>query len=123
MTQNTKLDLTLLVNQFTSEKEKIETNIKDLRLSIQNQETNLTDSGDIAQQETEITEINQSIDRKKNRLSKINLAIFKIENNLNYGECDECGYEIPIGRLKAIPEAIHCAECLTVLEHKESQYV
>ncbi len=28
-----------------------------------------------------------------------------------YGVCEECGEEIPVGRLKAIPFAVCCVDC------------
>ncbi len=119
---NTTLDLNKLLTEFNAEKDNIENNLREYRLEIKNQETNLTDSGDIAEQEIEITKINQRIDRQKLRLEKINLAMYKIQNNVNYGECNECGYDIPTGRLEAIPEAEYCTECLVALEREKAQY-
>ncbi len=123
-------DLTIYIFHLTTiihalvnaEKDNIENNLREYRLEIKNQETNLTDSGDIAEQEIEITKINQRIDRQKLRLEKINLAMYKIQNNVNYGECNECGYDIPTGRLEAIPEAEYCTECLVALEREKAQY-
>jgi len=44
------------------------------------------------------------------RLADIELAIAKIEENKNYGRCEECGKEIQMGRLSANPEARLCME-------------
>lgn len=32
----------------------------------------------------------------------------------SYGVCDRCQQDIPFGRLLVMPEATHCAVCLTV---------
>ncbi|HOS88091.1 MAG TPA: TraR/DksA C4-type zinc finger protein [Candidatus Pacearchaeota archaeon] len=43
-------------------------------------------------------------------LKNINLALQKIQNNL-YGKCEKCHKDIPLERLRALPEARYCNEC------------
>ena len=47
----------------------------------------------------------------KTELIQIKKALERIENG-EYGICQECGRQIPIERLKAIPYTSHCVECL-----------
>lgn len=45
-------------------------------------------------------------------------ALQKIDEG-TYGICEECEEEIPIGRLKVVPEAKHCIACQTALEKEQ----
>lgn len=47
----------------------------------------------------------------RSELIQIKQALERIENG-EYGICQECGRQIPLGRLKAIPYASYCVECL-----------
>ncbi len=51
----------------------------------------------------------------KERLNRIDEALRKLEDG-TYGICEDCGAEISEERLKLIPFAIYCVECL---EHRE----
>ena len=44
------------------------------------------------------------------RTSDIDLALRKIEKG-NYGACERCGKDIPLARLKILPEARYCIDC------------
>lgn len=48
-------------------------------------------------------------------LRSIENALQSIKN-ANYGVCTLCKKEIPIARLKVIPEAIRCVRCQTMVE-------
>lgn len=45
-----------------------------------------------------------------NTVLKIDMALRKLEND-SYGICEECGYEIDVRRLEALPFAVKCKEC------------
>jgi DnaK suppressor protein len=47
----------------------------------------------------------------------IDIALEKIEDG-TYGLCEDCGEEIKIERLKALPFARHCIECKQALEQQ-----
>ena len=49
------------------------------------------------------------------KLRLVEEAIEKIDGG-QYGICSECEELIPEGRLKVVPFAIHCVDCLDVLE-------
>ena len=50
------------------------------------------------------------IEMKAETLKKIDAAIRRIEEG-TYGECCECGEEIPVSRLRALPFAVRCKDC------------
>jgi DnaK suppressor protein len=50
------------------------------------------------------------IERSENRLKAIDAAFSRLEQG-SYGTCDQCGNEISLERLKALPFAIYCVDC------------
>jgi DnaK suppressor protein len=59
------------------------------------------------------------LDRKKKELDKINLLINRIENDQDFGLCEECGMRIPEERLLIMPDASLCVPCQKDLEKFE----
>jgi DnaK suppressor protein len=57
-------------------------------------------------------------DRERKLLAKIKSAIERIDEG-SYGECDGCGDDISIPRLKARPVTTLCIECKTKQEDFE----
>jgi RNA polymerase-binding transcription factor len=57
-------------------------------------------------------------DRERKLLSKIDEAIGRIEGG-SYGECESCGGDISIERLKARPVTTLCIECKASQEAEE----
>ncbi len=57
-----------------------------------------------------------------NLLKEIDLALKKIENGA-YGVCENCGIEIPMARLKAIPWTRYCAKCAEEVERETGTYM
>jgi DnaK suppressor protein len=56
-------------------------------------------------------EINASIiERAEEQLAQIDSALARLDDG-RYGICLECGEEISIERLQAIPSAIYCVAC------------
>ncbi len=69
------------------------------------------------------TDVEQSMRmRLRNRevlfIKKLDEALKRIEEG-NFGECDECGQDIGIGRLQARPTATLCVACKEEQERKE----
>jgi len=54
----------------------------------------------------------------KQTLDKIEEALRKLEEG-SYGICEDCGAEISEERLKVIPFAIYCVECMRLREQME----
>jgi len=50
-------------------------------------------------------------------LQQIEAALERWEEGV-YGECEECGVQIPKARLNAIPYATMCVKCAARLEHE-----
>lgn len=59
-------------------------------------------------------------DREREKLHSIDEALLRIDED-EYGICEECEEEIPLGRLKAMPFARHCVKCKSDLEKLQAQ--
>jgi DnaK suppressor protein len=59
-------------------------------------------------------------DRERKLLTKITEAFARIEDG-SYGQCEECGGEIGIERLKARPVTTLCIACKSAQEARESK--
>lgn len=49
-------------------------------------------------------------EEKRKTLTRLENALQRIEKG-SYGKCVRCGGEIPLGRLRLIPEALICVPC------------
>jgi DnaK suppressor protein len=54
-------------------------------------------------------------DREREKLHSIDEALLRIDEE-EYGICEECDEDIPLGRLKAMPFTRHCVKCKSDLE-------
>ena len=59
-------------------------------------------------------------DREREKVRFIDEALLRIDDG-EYGICEECEEEIPIGRLKVMPFARHCVKCKADLEKQQAQ--
>ena len=59
-------------------------------------------------------------DREREKLRSIDEALLRIEEG-DYGICEECDEDIPLGRLKAMPFTRHCVKCKSDLEKMQAQ--
>lgn len=59
-------------------------------------------------------------DREREKLHSIDEALLRIHEE-EYGICEECDEEIPLGRLKVLPFARHCVKCKTDIEKLNAQ--
>jgi DnaK suppressor protein len=59
-------------------------------------------------------------DREREKLANIDEALMKIEDG-EYGICEECEEEIPLGRLKVLPFARFCVKCKSDIEKQLAQ--
>ncbi len=59
-------------------------------------------------------------DREREKLRNIDEALLKIEEG-EYGICEECEEDIPIGRLKVMPFAHYCVKCKSDIEKQQAQ--
>jgi DnaK suppressor protein len=56
--------------------------------------------------------------RERQKLEQIESALSRMENG-EYGYCEDCGGNIPVGRLKAMPFATLCVKCKSERESVE----
>ena len=68
------------------------------------------DQGDLALQYTSIESTSIVREQLEDRLNAIEEALGRIEAG-SYGQCVECGSEISIERLEAVPSASLCVDC------------
>ncbi|WP_298434322.1 TraR/DksA family transcriptional regulator [Geobacter sp.] len=59
-------------------------------------------------------------DRERDKLRQIDEALLRIEDG-EYGICEECEEEIPLGRLKVMPFARFCVRCQSEMEKLQAQ--
>ena len=59
------------------------------------------------------------LERKHQELKKIDLLIRRLLEDDQFGQCEECGRQIPEERLLIVPEAICCVPCQRELEKWE----
>jgi len=59
-------------------------------------------------------------DREREKLRNIDEALLKIEEG-EYGICEECEEDIPLGRLKVVPFAHYCVKCKADIEKQQAQ--
>jgi DnaK suppressor protein len=59
-------------------------------------------------------------DREREKLANIDEALIKIDDG-EYGICEECEEEIPLGRLKVLPFARFCVKCKSDIEKQQAQ--
>ncbi|HJW57550.1 MAG TPA: TraR/DksA family transcriptional regulator [Burkholderiaceae bacterium] len=77
--------------------------------------TEAPDTGDASFADLSVDLGNAAVMRDLAELRAIEAACVRIKNGV-YGECLECGYEIPYARLCAQPTAERCAPCQDIYE-------
>ncbi len=59
-------------------------------------------------------------DREREKLRNIDEALLRLDEG-EYGICEECGDDIPLGRLKVMPFARYCVRCKSDIEKMQAQ--
>jgi len=59
-------------------------------------------------------------DREREKIRSIDEALLRLDEG-EYGICEDCEEEIPLGRLKVMPFARHCVKCKADLEKLQAQ--
>ena len=84
------------------------------------QTAEFADPGDRASWESESTRDLRIRDRERKLIEKIDEALGRIVEG-TFGECDECGELIGIGRLRARPVTTFCIACKEEQEAQENK--
>jgi len=79
----------------------------------------LIDDVDRADREISAQTFYKLLDRKNKELERINFLIRRVQQEQDFGLCEECGRQIPEKRLLILPEAIYCVPCQQELEKME----
>ncbi len=82
--------------------------------------TPLADPLEAASHEIAEIELEGSRETLIRRLKKLYRAAEKVREG-SYGKCDACADNIPLARLRAVPEATHCRDCAAELERLEAR--
>jgi RNA polymerase-binding protein DksA len=69
-----------------------------------------TDLEEIASDTHDTDSLCEIMDIEAHQIGQIDMALAKIDNG-TYGVCEDCGGEIPLVRLQALPFATQCIEC------------
>jgi RNA polymerase-binding transcription factor len=80
-------------------------------------------SGDIYDQASNERDRELSLllgDRDREKIRNIDEALLRLDDG-EYGICEECEEEIPLGRLKVMPFARHCVKCKSDMEKLQAQ--
>ena len=80
---------------------------------------NLPDPSDRATLESDRNFTLRIRDRERKLILKIKEALGRIEEG-TYGKCHECGRQIQVPRLRAVPHARLCIQCKSAEEEKKS---
>lgn len=78
----------------------------------------LQDADDATQRDADREVDLAMADREAVGLAAIAAALERLAKD-RYGECTQCGAEIPVARLKLAPEALRCVDCETRLERQK----
>jgi RNA polymerase-binding transcription factor len=68
------------------------------------------DEMDVARSLADVETHASLIERAQERLKDIDTALGRLEEG-TYGVCEECGEEIPVERLNALPFTLYCVDC------------
>jgi len=103
-------------NALEERKTMIEKNLNKITVDIHGLRRNeLKDEGDHAAMSLETAVDNAILGQQSKELAEIEVALDRIKSNL-YGECEMCGDEINIERLKVKIFARYCITCREVIE-------
>ena len=70
----------------------------------------LGDEMDVARSLADVETHASLIENAENKVRRIDSALAQLEQG-DYGICANCGEEIPLARLEAVPFAIYCVDC------------
>ena len=96
-----------------------------IRGKMRDARTETTDGGVLDQGESSELDIQEEIEfaliqMKAETLNQIDAALHRLEVG-TYGDCFECGDEIPKARLRALPFAVRCKHCEEARETVEQR--
>ncbi|MCX6745152.1 MAG: TraR/DksA C4-type zinc finger protein [Candidatus Parcubacteria bacterium] len=79
-----------------------------------------SDPGDMASQETDLTQLVHDQQCARQEVRRISAALQNMKTG-EYGECKACGEQIPRSRLSAEPTTLLCLECKKAQEAEQQK--
>jgi DnaK suppressor protein len=79
------------------------------------------DEMDVARSLADVETHASLIENAENKVRRIDSALSQLELG-DYGICANCGEEIPLARLEAVPFAIYCVDCQSEMGEGSSSY-
>jgi len=113
-----------LHQRLMDEQQRLNTEIANLRTGVSS-DTFQENEGDAFDQHP-ADEGSELFEREKNMtviqtlevsLDEVNQALRKVDNG-TYGQCERCGQPIAPKRLEAMPEAVHCIQCQSLIDRE-----
>jgi DnaK suppressor protein len=104
----------LMMDQLEELQRKADGTVSDLLLL----SINSADELDISSMDADRSFTLRIRDRESKLINKIKAALRRMEEG-DYGECEMCGEDIGIARLRARPVTTYCIRCKTKLENQE----
>jgi DnaK suppressor protein len=80
----------------------------------------VADVADLATQDGERAAASQLAEAMWKGMAEIDRALEKLDEG-TYGTCDDCGRQIPVARLRAVPWATRCVSCQTEREQERRE--
>jgi RNA polymerase-binding protein DksA len=81
---------------------------------------NSPDTADLASELTEQDVAVSLLDSARGTFDQISIALDRMDEG-RYGYCEDCGVEIPVERLEALPYAVHCVHCAARREKERAR--
>ena len=116
-----KIDFNYFKKLLNKESERISDNSKSLRNELVDRTSQGGDEGDEASALSDAHLSLRFCDRDRQLLRKIKEALIRIEEG-TFGECEDCGDQIGIKRLKIRPVASLCIKCKEDEERREGVF-
>ncbi len=85
-------------------------------------DSNRGDEMDVARKMADADTMTRLIAHRRMSIAAIDTAFERLKSG-GYGICAECGIEISISRLKALPFAINCVDCQHELEAERREFI
>ena len=109
--RNGRARLEALRDVLTHQRNVLLARIRELRRGQEEEKvTEPSDDMDVARSQADVETHASLIEHSEDLLKAIDTASSRLEEG-RYGTCEECGTDIPIKRLDALPFAIYCVDC------------
>ena len=106
--------------RLEQERASLQSDIESLVVENQAQQDDYGVGNHVADDATEVFTRERNLALRNNAqdlLTQVESALQRLDEG-SYGMCARCGQQIPPERLEALPYAIYCIQCQSVIEHE-----